>query len=435
MNFQETVEYLYSISADYQKYGNSALNYSLEKIKKIAYEVGNPHQAKKFIHIAGTNGKGSVSHVLASCFQQAGFLTGLYTSPHLFSFTERIKINGEPISESFVVDFVESHKKLIEIYRPSFFEFTTILAFAYFYEKKTNIAIIETGLGGRLDATNIIEPELSVITNIGYDHMEILGDTLDKIAFEKAGIIKKNIPVVIGEYNELTFPVFEKVSNSKCSPLYCAFKDLTLLDESWPNQAIIFDHIKKEHFIFKPGLTGKYQKKNYLTAFKALEIYNHLNKTTLTKEIIRLGFENVVKNTGLLGRWQVINVNPKVVLDTAHNYNGLLEVVEQSTSEFEARKITWIVSFSKDKNYSKYTSFLPIDSKYIFCGSKNKRLEDSAVLCTYFLNNGFNACVADNVNEALQKALKITPLDGLIIITGSNFHIAELEPGMVKITH
>ncbi|MCF6185383.1 MAG: bifunctional folylpolyglutamate synthase/dihydrofolate synthase, partial [Bacteroidales bacterium] len=331
MTYQETITYLFSKLPMYQRQGKSAFKKNMNNIIALCEHSDNPQNKFKSIHIAGTNGKGSVSHILASVLQTSGYKTGLYTSPHLKDFRERIKINGEMISEEEVINYVEENKSFFEELQPSFFEMTVALAFKYFADENVDIAVIEVGLGGRLDSTNIINPELSVITNISIDHTQFLGETLSQIAGEKAGIIKEKTPVVIGEYQEDIVHIFSETAFKKKSPVYFADKeyytDYEMMTADYKQILNIKRNNKTEYSNLKTDLFGGWQNKNIITALKSLEILNQ--DFNISKENIYNGILNIKKNTNFIGRWQILAYNPLTITDTGHNEAGIKEVVRQ----------------------------------------------------------------------------------------------------------
>lgn len=402
MNYTQTLEYLFSRLPMFQRIGKAAYKADLVNTHALCKALGNPQQKLKTIHVAGTNGKGSVSHMLASIFQEAGYKTGLYTSPHLKDFRERIKINGKPISKKTVCTFVEKNKTTFEEISPSFFEWTVALAFQYFFEEKTDIAIIEVGLGGRLDSTNVITPELSVITNISFDHKQFLGNTLKKIAKEKAGIIKTNIPVVIGEKHKDTTPVFLVHAKSMHAPIIFS-QDLQLP-------------------IFPCALKGSYQKKNIQTVLAAIQQVS--NQWRITDYHVLNGLKNVVKNTGLKGRWQTLSRNPLVICDTAHNEAGIKEVMAQllATSYHTLHIIFGVVN---DKELHPILKLLPKDARYYFCQPEIPRALPSSSLkenaSLYSLKGKAYPSVRNAISDANLKALA----NDLIFIGGSTFVVAD----------
>lgn len=411
----------------FSRSGLKAYKADLKNTLLLCDFLGNPQSKIKTIHVAGTNGKGSVSHMLAAVFQENNFKTGLYTSPHLKDFRERIKLNGSMISESFVIDFVEKTKEISEEIKPSFFELTFAMALDYFAEEKVDVAIIETGLGGRLDSTNVITPLLSVITNISFDHTDILGDTLPKIAFEKAGIIKENIPVVIGETVEETKIIFEKKAKETNSKIIFAKEEFEILSSVYD---VKFLHVEvlnkktKEKLNYQLDLNGIYQGKNILTVLAAAEILK--NYFSLKEEKIKSALSNVKKLTGLFGRWDIIQQNPTVALDVAHNEDGIKQLLNQiNKSKFKNLHI--IFGMVKDKDPNKVLSQFPANATYYFTKAHNPRaLEQEALkekANAYHLTGDSYL----DVNAALKSALHNASTEDLIVVCGSVFVIAEVE--------
>jgi dihydrofolate synthase/folylpolyglutamate synthase len=391
---------------------------------------GHPHQSFKTIHIAGTNGKGSVSHMLASVLQEAGYKTGLYTSPHLKDFRERIRVNGEMISEKAVVDFTLSYleKNKTEQIEPSFFELTVSMAFDYFRTMKVDVAVIEVGLGGRLDSTNIITPEVSVITNISFDHMALLGNTLPEIAAEKAGIIKAQVPVVVGESSPETNPVFEKFARQAQTTLEFADQtyqtDYSLLTPEGKQSL----YIRKDGELVYPDLqidlAGIYQRHNVPTVLKTIDLLNKKG-WKLTENILRKGLFNIVGNTGLMGRWQTIGNNPLVVCDTGHNPAGIKLVVEQiGQTAWKALHI--VIGMVNDKDQSEVLSLLPSNATYYFTKADIPRATTPEELAAKASRFGLTGNCYDSVREALSAALKNAEKDDLVFIGGSTFVVAEI---------
>lgn len=403
MNYQETTQWLFSQLPMYQLQGASAYKKDLTNTLLLAKHLQNPERNLKCIHVAGTNGKGSTSHLLASVYQEAGYKVGLYTSPHLLDFRERIKINGNTISEQFVIEFVEKNKSFFEANDMSFFEMTVGMAFDYFVKEKTDINIIEVGMGGRLDATNIITPLLSVITNIGLDHTQFLGTTLGEIAFEKAGIIKNKIPVVVGEFTNETKPVFINCAQKNNSEIYFAS---SLINTTFPS-----------------ALKGDYQIANKKTALQAVKVLE--NRFPVNKETIKKGFKNVIKNTGLYGRWQQLKTNPKVICDTAHNTEGLQLVLKQVQKE-SFNKLHFVLGFVNDKNLDTILPLFPKVAKYYFCkpniprGLSEQLLKEGAEKFQLY-GNSYNS-VSDAYADALNQATE----NDFIYIGGSTFVVAEV---------
>ena len=405
MNYQETVNWMFNQLPLYQLQGAIAYKEDLTNTILLSKYLGNPENNLKFIHVAGTNGKGSTSHLLASVLQEAGYKVGLYTSPHLIDFRERIKINGIEISEDFVCEFIAKHKNFFETNDLSFFEMTVGLAFDYFKNEKIDIAIIEVGMGGRLDSTNIITPLLSVITNIGKDHTQFLGTTFKSIATEKAGIIKQHIPVIIGEYTSETKPVFLAKANETKSEIYFASD---LISDDFPSDLI-----------------GAYQISNKKTALQALRVLNSQKVFEVSEEIIKTGFLNVVKNTGLQGRWQQLNSVPKVICDTAHNKHGLEIVLNQLQKEaFDT--LHFVFGVVNDKDLDEILPLFPKKAIYYFCKPNIPRGLDAALLSQKALGFGLHGKVFNSVSEAYQNALRSATESDFIYIGGSTFVVGEI---------
>jgi len=401
MTYQETLDWMFSQLPMYQRQGQVAYKKDLTNILAFAKVLGNPHQKFHAIHVGGTNGKGSTSHMIASILQESKLKVGLYTSPHLKNFTERVKINGVEIERVYVAEFIEKYKDFLEKQGLSFFEMTVGLAFDYFAEQQVDIAIIEVGLGGRLDSTNIITPEVSVVTNIGFDHMQFLGETLPEIAYEKAGIIKKNIPVVVGERQDETTPVFEKKAHQMGSKLLFAS-----------------DEFEDYH----TDLLGVYLKKNANTAVKAIQC---LSKLTISDKEIYRGLKKVVQNTAFHGRWQVLRKVPKTICDTAHNKEGLTYVVRQLKEEIY-QKLHIVLGMVSDKNVENVLSFFPSEARYYFCCPGIPRGLDQQKLKAYGFEFGLIGEAYESVLEAYKHALLNASNQDLIFIGGSTFVVAEV---------
>ncbi len=402
MTYRETLDWMYAQLPMYQQTGKTAYTGKLDHILAFSKYLNQPEKKFKSIHVAGTNGKGSSSHLLASILQEAGYKVGLYTSPHLKDFRERIKINGKLISRKFVVDFIHNHEAFLNENRLSFFELTVGMAFDYFSQKKIDIAIVEVGLGGRLDSTNIITPEVSLITNIGYDHMDILGNTLTLIAKEKAGIIKKGVPVVISEYQEETATVFKAEANKKGAKLVFA------------SEIIVRSP--------KVGLIGHYQSKN---SKGVLAVLRELKGFPVTNAQLKSGLANVVETTGLLGRWQILKTNPKVICDTAHNWDGLALVTKQIQEE-KFKTLHVVLGFVKDKKLETILPLFPINAIYYFCSPKISRGLDAKLLKAKATNFGLDGKVYSSVKNAYKAASKNADITDLIFIGGSTFVVAEV---------
>ena len=401
MNYQDTLDWMFSQLPMYQRQGVTAFKKDLTNILAFSKELGFPEREFKSVHIGGTNGKGSTSHMIASILQEAGYKVGLYTSPHLKNFTERIRINGKEVSRDYVVDFVIEHKTFLEQQGLSFFEMTVGMAFNYFAKESVDIAIVEVGLGGRLDSTNIISPEVSVITNIGYDHTQFLGETLPEIAFEKAGIIKENVPVVIGEEQEEVMPVFQKKAGSVNSKI---------------------DIASSYGLNYSTDLLGTYQIKNLKTAVAALR---YLKGFAVSEHHIEEGLRKVAQNTKLKGRWQVLHKKPKVICDTAHNSEGLHYVVKQLQQEnFDNLHV--VLGVVNDKKLDNILGFFPKEATYYFCKPDIPRGLDQKELRKKSKDHNLLGDDYESVKEAYQAALNNATESDLIYVGGSTFVVAEV---------
>jgi dihydrofolate synthase/folylpolyglutamate synthase len=428
MTYQHTIDHLYTRLPMFSRIGSAAYKEDLHNTIALCSALNDPQKKFKSIHIAGTNGKGSTSHMLAAILQQAGYKTGLYTSPHLKDFGERIKINGRMVKEDFVIEFTERTKKLCDEIEPSFFELTVAMAYTYFAEEEVDIAVVETGLGGRLDSTNIITPILSIITNIGYDHMNILGNSLQEIAAEKAGIIKRNIPVVIGEYLEETKPIFINKAKEMNAPIYFAQEQFKTYEPKITNynlQVDVEDNLNKHRETFTLDLNGTYQVKNLLSVLSAESIISKQG-FKITNEAEKFAFANVKKLTGLHGRWDVISEHPTIVLDVAHNEDGIKQIIN-STSRIAGSKIHFVIGLVKDKEVDKVLMLLPKDANYYFTNAHIPRALPSAELKAKANIAGLNGNIFDNVNDAIKTAKQNAASDGLVIVCGSVFLIGEVD--------
>lgn len=402
--YQQTIDWLFTNLPMFQRVGASAMKADLTNITALCEYLGNPQEKFKSIHIAGTNGKGSTSHMLASVFQEAGYKTGLTTSPHLKDFRERIRVNGVIADQDFVIDFVEKHEQKILEQKASFFEIAIAMAFEYFAQKQVDIAIIETGLGGRLDSTNIIIPELSIITNIGLDHTQFLGNTLDKIASEKGGIIKEGVPVVIGETTQETKPVFVGIAKER-------------------NSEIIFaeDNFYQD---LPSDLQGTYQVKNRRTVINAI-IQLQKQGWKISEDNIRNGLLNVVKNTNLRGRWDILGHNPLIVADTAHNPHGLVEVAKQINQQ-PYNQLHLVLGFVNDKDVTSILNFFPKMATYYFCEPDVPRKYEIDELYKIIPEDIKDKHFFDTVEKALTAAKNNAKENDLIYIGGSTFVVAEV---------
>lgn len=439
MNYAQTIDYLFTKLPMYSRIGAAAYKEDLTNTIDLCEFLGNPQKKFKTIHVAGTNGKGSVSHMLAAIFATAGYKTGLYTSPHLKDFRERIKINGEMVSEQFVIDFTEKIAPKISEIEPSFFEITVAMAFDHFATEAVDIAIIEVGLGGRLDSTNIITPELSVITNIGWDHMNMLGDTLAKIAIEKAGIIKQNVPVVIGETLPETLPVFESIAKERNAPLILASNTREVINWKWEKTAE--KHILQNVLVaeietnnqreqFRLDLPGIYQLKNLVTVLACCDQLT-MQGWDLPQEKIKEALEQAKKLTGLHGRWEVIQYSPTVVLDVAHNIDGIQQLLQQiQVTQHDQLHI--IYGMVKDKEIDSILKLLPKQARYYFTKAQIPRALPQDELERQALKYGLNGQSFSNVNTALYAASVNAKKNDLVIICGSIFLVGELSAATIN---
>jgi len=428
MDYTQILQFLYSQLPMYQRMGKAAYKANLDNTLALDDYFGNPHKQFISIHVAGSNGKGSVSHILASILQEAGFKVGLYTSPHLKDFRERIKINGSEIPEKSVVDFVGNNMEIIEKIKPSFFEMTVAMAFYYFAEKKVDVAVVEVGLGGRLDSTNIIQPILSIITNIGYDHMEFLGNTIPQIAKEKAGIIKHGIPVVVGETQKETSDIFLKTASSKNARIFFAdsyYKaDYSLLTLDNHQLFNVYKNNKLEYSNLKTDLLGNYQRKNVITALKAVDVVADQG-LNMNREQIYAGLSKVILNTGFFGRWQIIDTDPLVICDTGHNREGLAEVFRQ-IGNMAYKQLHIVFGVVNDKDLNSILVLLPKDFQYYFTKAGIPRAMDENQLSLEAGKRGINGKAYPTVSEALKAAKSQASGDDLIFVGGSTFVVAEV---------
>jgi len=402
MTYQETLDYLFGRLPMYQREGEAAYKANIDNIIAASKYLENPHVKFKSIHIAGTNGKGSTAHMLASILQESGYKVGLYTSPHLKDFRERIKINGEMITEKEVIHFVKRSKTIFEEMELSFFEFTVAMAFDYFAKQKVDIAIIETGLGGRLDSTNIINPELSIITNIGIDHTYLLGNTLEKIAVEKGGIIKKNRPVIIGRKQKETFDIFNNIAQK--------------------NNAELIYPTENKHY--QTDLKGIYQKENTNTCLTTIHALKNMG-WKIPEQSIEKGLANTIKNTSLLGRWQTLNKTPHIICDTGHNEDGIKQICRQ-LKKIKYKQLHFVFGTVNDKNIKRILALLPKDARYYFCKADIARAMNAEELKQQAAKHQLKGEVFTSVYKAVQQAKKETKTEDLIFVGGSTFVVAEV---------
>lgn len=428
MTYTETLDFLYHSLPVFQHIGGSAYKPGFDNIVALEQELGEPHRRFRSVHVAGTNGKGSVSHMLAAVLQAAGYRTGLFTSPHLKDFRERIKVNGQMISEEEVVNFVEQYREAIDRIQPSFFEITTAIAFDYFAREQVDVAVIEVGMGGRLDSTNVIRPLASVITNISWDHAQFLGDTLEKIAGEKAGIIKEMTPVVIGESqieSQLTFITRAK----ECSaPILFADQLYRVVDRQYvgvnQQQFTIESRLDGETFALTVDLLGDYQRKNILTVLTTLDVLNGSGGLTLPREAVVEGLASAAATTGLSGRWQVVDRAPLTVCDTGHNEGGLREIVAQIARQ-HYRKLYMVLGFVADKDLDKVLPLLPKEAHYLFTRAGIERALDEKLLAERAAAYGLLGEMLPNVTASVKRARELASPEDMIYIGGSTFIVAE----------
>lgn len=427
MNYEQAVHYLYNKLPMFTRMGAKAYKADLTNTIALCTYLGNPQNKIKTVHIAGTNGKGSTSHMLAAIFQQCGYKTGLYTSPHLKDFRERIKVNGEMITENFVTEFVEATKSFSEEINPSFFELTFVMAVEYFVQCNVDIAIIETGLGGRLDSTNVITPEVSIITNIGYDHTDILGDTLEKIAFEKAGIIKEKVPVIIGETKFETKRVFLDKAEEKNAVVFFAQEKYKVVSANYLNEKLLLevnDVGKNSVSGYLLDLPGLYQAKNFLTVLTATDILKE--NFSLTDTNVKQAVDHVKKLTGLHGRWEIISRHPLIILDVAHNVDGIQQLVNQiQISSYNNLHI--IFGMVKDKEIEKVLALLPKQASYYFTRAQIPRALPENELLERADKFRLKGNAYSEVNKALEAARTNASADDLIIVCGSVFVVGEVN--------
>ena len=425
MTYEEVVNFLYAQLPVFHREGKKAFKPGLGNIQKLAAKIGNPQQHFKSLHIAGTNGKGSSSHFMASILQEAGFSVGLYTSPHLKSFTERIKVNGQEVSHAWVVDFFTKNRALIEDVRPSFFEWTVLMAFTYFQEQGVDYAVIETGLGGRLDSTNIIEPIATYITNIGYDHQDILGETLPEIALEKAGIIKRQIPILISQRQDEVEDVFKSTANTYDAPINFADElvHLSAIEQKGTELHLVANTEIWGDLKIESPYAGTYQVQNLSGVIAWCVQLSKRHTLQLSAEAIQRGIKLTKHNTSLRGRWEVIDQNPWVVADTAHNAAGIAEVLSQ-VNHMKVAQLHIILGMVADKDIDRVLSLFPHDALYYFTQASNPRAIAAVDLQKKAMAFGLTGQVYGDVNLALQAARK-THAD-FILITGSTYMVAEL---------
>lgn len=429
MTFEEATHYLFSSFPSFEKSGKTGINEGLQITRDFLNTLGNPHHSVRCIHIAGTNGKGSSSHFIASILQEAGYKTGLFTSPHIRSFTERIKINGKEISEQRVIDFIVENKDTLDQLKPSFFEITTVMAFQYFSEQKVDIAILETGLGGRLDSSNVIEkPIVALITNIGLDHTEMLGNDLASIAKEKAGIIKPDRPIVQSESDPAYNVVIRETALSKNAPLVVAADSWESEYLGWENGSGYFrlkNIVDGTTYTVQSALAGGYQKYNLAGVIETCKVLSEQGYT-ITNDNIISGIEHVVTNTQMKGRWQTLSEEPFILCDAVHNVSGWHQVLYQ-LNQMPIPCSVMVLGFSNDKKPEQFIDKIPVDTKVIFSKFENKRSTDPQLLKAYADCKGLECYVANNVNEAVERSKEIVKPGSFIFVGGSIYLLSELN--------
>ncbi len=427
MNYQQTIDYLFTRLPMFSRIGAAAIRKDLINIYALCSVLGDPQKKLKTIHVAGTNGKGSTSHMLAAILQTAGYKTGLYTSPHLYNFRERIRLNGAMIPEQSVVEFTNYIDPFINEIDPSFFEISVAMAFDYFAKEQVDIAVIEVGLGGRLDSTNIISPELSVITNIGYDHMNLLGNTLQEIAFEKAGIIKKNTPVVIGELLPETKPVFEKIALALDAPIHISGLNRAILEwkyEKYRSTVTVADRQTGEQDIFQLDLPGYYQNKNLLSVLETIQQLQQKN-WKIDDRSIKEGLSKTKKLTGLQGRWDLVHTQPDIILDVAHNEDGIKQLIRQLEIA-DHHHLHIVLGMVKDKEIEKILKLLPTQAMYYFTKAQIPRALPEDKLAELACSVGLTGKHFPNVKTALDAAKANAQSNDLILVCGSVFVVGEV---------
>lgn len=421
MNYQETLQYMYNRLPVFHLIGSKAYKPGLENTSRLLDHLDNPHRKFRSIHIAGTNGKGSVSHFTAAILQEAGYKVGLYTSPHLVDFGERIRVNGKMIDRQYVVNFIDKHVKTIERIQPSFFELTMAMAFAYFADEQVDVAVVETGLGGRLDSTNIITPVLSIITNIGLDHVEFLGNTLSRIAEEKAGIIKKGVPVLIGETLAETKPVFIRKAMDMQADIFFAEDNEPPVFVAYESGRMLFEYMGE---IYASELNGLYQLKNLATVLTASKLINESGLFSLSQKVIRSGIKKVCRLTGLRGRWELLKQEPRVVADTGHNVQSIQALLNHLVFQ-QYKTLRIIIGMVHDKDIAGVLRLLPPEAVYYFTQAQIKRALPASELKTKAAAFNLSGRSFDLISEAVATAISEAEKEDLILITGSNFVVGE----------
>ena len=428
MNYQQTIDYLFTSLPSFQNVGGSAYKPGLERISDFCRKIGNPQRNYFIIHIAGTNGKGSISNMLAAVLQQAGYQVGLYTSPHLADFRERIRVNGEMISKQKVVNFVNKYHKSMKEADLSFFEMTTALAFDYFAQSDVEVAVIETGLGGRLDATNIVLPAVSVITNIGLEHTEYLGNSLPKIAREKGGIIKKSIPVIVGEKNSAYNLVLEDIAADNRSQIVYAPEAFICNKQYNEAEYQVFDMIRtrdNQQYTLRIPLLGEYQRQNLTTVCAIADFLHENTPLSISRRAFVEGLRECTAITGFRGRWDIISTTPKIICDTAHNAHGLERVAEQ-LAKVECNKLYCVMGFCEDKDIKSILSLMPKKAHYIFTRADSRRAATTETLAALATELGLDFECSENVNGAVELAKSKMGSNDALFIGGSTFVVAEI---------
>ncbi len=429
MDYKETLNWLFSQLPMYQRVGKAAYKADLDTTIQLLEKLGNPQDKFNVLHVAGTNGKGSVAHMLASILQEAGYRTGLYTSPHLKDFRERIKINGDMIPEEKVVEFVAKHKETFNQLQPSFFEMTVAMAYDYFSGEKIDFAVLETGMGGRLDSTNISNPVVSVITNIGHDHMQFLGDDTEKIAREKAGIIKKDIPVVVGEKQHGISEIFEEIAVEKNTSVIYADEHFDLKPIQRRDKTKLFYDVWHDNEMYIENLASPllavYQIKNIKTSLQVIELLSTNKTITITRQTIAYGIEHTIENTNLMGRWQILSSNPLTICDTGHNPEGIQAVIDQ-INQTAFSHLHFVFGMANDKIPEKILYLLPKEATYYFCKPDIPRGMNTDELREHAFKAGLRGKSYSSVMEALNSAVNNAGVNDLVFIGGSTFVVAEI---------
>lgn len=430
MNYTETIDYLFTSLPTFQQDGALAYKPGLERVSEFCRKIGNPQRSYFVIHVAGTNGKGSVSNMLASVLQQAGYQVGLYTSPHLTDFRERIRINGEMISKQKVVNFVSKHRKDMEECELSFFEMTTAMAFDYFAQNDVEVAVIETGLGGRLDATNIVIPAVSVITNVGLEHTDLLGDSLPKIAREKGGIIKKSIPVVVGEKNSAYNLVIEDIAADRRSTVIYAEQAFECHRQQREGDVQVFDMIRtrdNQQYTLRIPLLGEYQRQNVATVCAVADYLHENTPLSISRRAFVEGLRDTTLTTGFRGRWQRLSTDPTVICDTAHNPHGIRLVAAQLEGIKEG-KLYCVMGFCEDKNITEMLSYMPKDAHYIFTRAESRRAATAESIAAIASALGLDFEYQQTVATAVERAKSLMTSSDTLFVGGSTFVVAEILP-------